>query len=755
MAKRIFGILLLLLFTIITTMWLFWYFKKSTPLKVVVIDKTVLNQDGIEHKSIFWILNNEKFTKTDSSSYNRAIDYYGFFPKENYDYNIKDLHQINDSIKIKNLVRNNDLIYYADTYGIYHNEWYNKKNIGERSNLIYGGLSEQEYLLLKEFKKARKLILSEYNLFALPTSEEIRRKVEAETKIHWTGWTGRYFEKLDTLDNTDLPNWVVRNYKKQNKGKWPFKKGGIVLNHSNETIAILEDDFALTISTPVIHTKPEWASYYEIPRKIQFNFWFDIVEYPNKDHIKSEYRISTTSKGDSILTKHNIPKHFPAVIEQLQPSKFYYFAGDFGDNPINFSSSYFKGIDYVKSLFYKNELYDRRHFFWNYYQPLVSKILVDYKQNKTPIYNKITPPIIVETLEKPNQLTYFINRHKKRFVLFVTFIFVVMGLYFFSNTIITRQLKKIRARKNKAIIGRSKLIANAVKRNQTFNSHLIKLENELLSTAINKQILINTLIEKLDPNNEVANKRLIDYYIKNRFHRFSLEKLKSFQKKIFYDGLTELKEMNIRSCVPVLVKILNKEKDAETIERIDDALLALSPENGLHYILKSNKKLSEWQQLNILTDLERRKESFKIPTSHRFLKKNDTLKVLFCRLVQLRKNMDEVPVVLFLLDYEKTKVRVEAIKTLSLLKVPAHDILTQRFSIDGTRVKIEILKYFMNNPNADYKDFLIQSVTENNFGVRRHAIQALFNLPNFKEIIPELKEIQIPEVDLIILQTPY
>ena len=74
-------------------------------------------------------------------------------------------------------------------------------------------------------------------------------------------------------------------------------------------------------------------------------------------------------------------------------------------------------------------------------------------------------------------------------------------------------------------------------------------------------------------------KRLIDYYVKNRLHRFSLEKLKSFQKKIFYDGLTELKEMDIKSCVPVLVKILNKEKDAETIERIDDALLTLSPEN--------------------------------------------------------------------------------------------------------------------------------------------------------------------------------
>jgi len=58
---------------------------------------------------------------------------------------------------------------------------------------------------------------------------------------------------------------------------------------------------------------------------------------------------------------------------------FAYFSGDFSDNPIKFTSSYFKGIGLFSFSFYNHfDKADRAGFFWRYYRPLLSGILQDY-----------------------------------------------------------------------------------------------------------------------------------------------------------------------------------------------------------------------------------------------------------------------------------------------------------------------------------------------------------------------------------------
>jgi len=71
-----------------------------------------------------------------------------------------------------------DLVYVADTYGVYTQEWKKLSVVGDRSSLIYGGLSEQDLYFLQAMKSAGKLVIAEHNTIGSPTTEIVRNQFE-------------------------------------------------------------------------------------------------------------------------------------------------------------------------------------------------------------------------------------------------------------------------------------------------------------------------------------------------------------------------------------------------------------------------------------------------------------------------------------------------------------------------------------------------------------------------------------------------
>ena len=120
-------------------MWMAWLFSPKTKLVAAIIDKTVLNENGQEHISLSWILNQERYSKTSKKSYRVNRDYYGFFPLQGEKFEIKGLERFSDK-QLSQLSLDADLVYFTDTYGIYNNEWYKEGKANERSGILYGGL---------------------------------------------------------------------------------------------------------------------------------------------------------------------------------------------------------------------------------------------------------------------------------------------------------------------------------------------------------------------------------------------------------------------------------------------------------------------------------------------------------------------------------------------------------------------------------------------------------------------------------------
>jgi hypothetical protein len=362
-------------------MFLMWVFTPNKVMQVLTVDKTVPTKSYREHKCFTWVLTHKKYKQSRTRYYKYAKDYMGFFPMKKKKYLVKDLKNFSEK-QIDSLSKALHMVYYTDTYGVYYNEWYVDTTSTEHSKLLYGGLDKKDFLLLKKMHARKKLIVAEFNFFATPTRKSVQTRVEDLLHLKWSGWVGRYFDSFDTIENKELPKWLVRLYKEQHNNQWPFQKyhGGIAFVHEDERVEIVEDQVDLTYNYPEIITFPYGQKKFEVPRKLNFIYWFDITHSTDtSNRVFAYYKINTNRRGDSILKLQGIPKIFPAAYEHLQGSPYYYFCGDFCDNPVNYKFVIFKGIRYFELFILSPE--DTNFgmiFFWRYYYPLMKRILKDY-----------------------------------------------------------------------------------------------------------------------------------------------------------------------------------------------------------------------------------------------------------------------------------------------------------------------------------------------------------------------------------------
>lgn len=366
--------ILLLVFFIPALMFIVWLFTPKQEIKLVLIDKSVPDEMRWEHASINWVLNHERIVNGQGDAYKINSDYYGFFPGVDDSFSIRDLSSFKDS-QLDSLVSETDLVYLADAYGVYSHTFFDDQS--KPNHLIYGGLQAEDVDFLTKMSAQNKVVIAEFSLFPPPTKRKVRKQMESTFGIKWTGWVGRYFSSLDTTANKSLPQWVITLYRDQHSSVWPFKSSGIVLVNGSK-ILILENETHLDREVPAIETQSIFSQQYGIPETIDYPLWFDIVASSDTNYqIISSFNLPVNQLGDSLIQVFNIPRQFPAVLRSKGGSQsFYYFSGDFSDNPVSSLSAYFRGIHFLQGLFYhKDQVYDSRQFFWRYYRPLLTKIL--------------------------------------------------------------------------------------------------------------------------------------------------------------------------------------------------------------------------------------------------------------------------------------------------------------------------------------------------------------------------------------------
>lgn len=375
-----FGTLMVLFFLLPLWMSIYWYLSPNRKLVVAIVDKSLFSEQGQQHVSLNWVLGQEKFSKTNQQQYQQTKDYFGFFASDKEKFVLKGLERFSPN-QLEQLSKDADLGYFTNSYGVFKNDGHGNADQGNGAFLQQTGMSAQDFQFLSAMKAKGKLVIVEFNALAPPTSAQIRSSFESLYGIKWTGWIGRYFDSFDSSKNKELPAWLIKDYRAQHKGVWPFKKGGIAFVHADKSVVILEEENDLTSPYPEIVANKEGVSKFHLKETTTYTYWFEIIDFDqNTNHAAASFKINTNNKGAAILAKANIPNSFPAItLHQKDDYQFFYLSTDFSENPIGIKSAYFKGMTLFKPFLYNaRDRMDRRVFFWEIYQPLLTNILNDY-----------------------------------------------------------------------------------------------------------------------------------------------------------------------------------------------------------------------------------------------------------------------------------------------------------------------------------------------------------------------------------------
>lgn len=402
-------------------MYLVWAFSPKTNANVLIIDKTVLNDQCWEHRSVNWVLDYLKIVKSDGSFYKPQEDYKGFFPIDRPRFKALDFKGRTEA-ELKQQAENTDLLVMADTYGIYSNEWYNLGSINERSSRVYGGLDDEELRLMELMRQKGKVILAEWNMFSNPTADWKRDKMQQMFGFKVPGWVGRYYRSLDTLNNPDLPVWLYRGYMSQHGNKWPFNgEGYAFVNERNDKVEIISYEDHMEDPVGKIEATVRAQEEYGLPASINYPYWAEVCEAGDDIEVLAYHTLKLKPEGRKILQAAGIPERFPAVLRQRKNYAFYYFSGDFSDSRVSMFTRFFKGIHVVDWMFYPGlDPDDNLRFFWQFYRPLMSTIIeqdlksrltggtktVDYDNIMEPEPDSTKPATAPDTSKQTDMVSY-------------------------------------------------------------------------------------------------------------------------------------------------------------------------------------------------------------------------------------------------------------------------------------------------------------------------------------------------------------
>ncbi|TWT00485.1 hypothetical protein [Planomicrobium sp. CPCC 101079] len=351
---------------------LIWFLKEEKSVEVAIIDKTVPNETYREHQGLSWLLNHNRYVNSEGNSYEASKDYFGFAPDE--------AAKTYETLPVPDSLEGKDLIYLADTYGVYEEDlpWQTEEKEPGSSSLLHGGLEMKEWQAIKnQVNENGADLVVEFNTFASPTSENVRRDITEFLALDWSGWSGRHFVDLAAAE---VPQWIISSYEKEEGNDWNFTGGGFVLvNDFEGTVVVLSEEQG-EVGPGGLHVSftENGQEHFSLEKSPSFDYWFDINEAAPEAEVLADYQWNLKESGAAKLKEAGIPEAFPAVLyQQKNRSNVYYFAGDFvdvGDTPSFYRYAAFANI---RSFLSFEALGGESNFYWKTYTPMMKTILAN------------------------------------------------------------------------------------------------------------------------------------------------------------------------------------------------------------------------------------------------------------------------------------------------------------------------------------------------------------------------------------------
>ncbi len=343
-----------------------WYFQRTSTLVVTVYDKSVPTSRAEQHLSLSWFLKQFKYPDTDGKIFNPKTTYLGYHPDQE--------DPISD---LTNMSEDTDLLYIADTYGIYRDP--NAIAAEGERNLIWGGSDNSDATVIRSFLNREKssTLIAEYNTFATPTPGYVQSQLYELIGTRWTGWTGLYI--YDLANSKEIPSWITTLH----QGPWEYQGSGIILYNTDQEVLVLRTGEEISDKGLEFSFTDQGTKNLGLEGTYSYRLLFDITEPMAGTEVLGNYTLDVTDQGKAVLDAYGLPTEFPAIqVKQTANHKAYYFSGNWAyrNNKLRFSKA--------AELYHLMERFSPKddRFFWDVYIPMLKTIFSEAEQRlSTPI----------------------------------------------------------------------------------------------------------------------------------------------------------------------------------------------------------------------------------------------------------------------------------------------------------------------------------------------------------------------------------
>lgn len=365
--------LLLVLWFVWSLVGPLWSWSQRPPLllRVLPVDYTVPFDNYKEHLGIFWLLNHLKVVPPPGADrWSPERDYLGYSP----------LDRDNPRRISGRRPLSADLIYIADTYGVYRDDL---KGIATRqahmdyNPLVFGGLSLQDAQALEGYAAGGGHLIVEFNSLCDPTGDKPRAIMERLLGVRWTGWVGRLF--IDPHDKANVPWWLPRIFDKQYPGQeLPHQPMLIFVNRAGELVWVARS--SVDQLAPRVEMTPRGKKdFHDLTEDTRYFYWFALVEARPGTETYAELVLPPGIAQEPGLVRRKIPTRTPLFTELTgAPSRRIYLAADLAD--VDFELGEFGRAGAIEaradSVFTAAQV-SSSPIFWRFYAPVIRRVLWD------------------------------------------------------------------------------------------------------------------------------------------------------------------------------------------------------------------------------------------------------------------------------------------------------------------------------------------------------------------------------------------
>ncbi len=372
MSSRLLIFLLLLLLFLVCLPFMLWLLSPVQDLSVTVYNKTVTTSHVEQHQKLGWFLSHFKFPTQEGGRFRAQSTYLGYHPKEENP--IRDLSRLDERT---------DLLYIADTYGVYKRGEGFSRTLGEgESNLIWGGSSASDVQAIKSFlnRETSSTVVAEYNTFATPTPSYVQAQMYEVLGTRWSGWTGMYVNDLSKSGET--PPWILDLYEES----WDYSGSGVLLYNTEDEIVVLREGIELGPEQMTFSFTDEGTDILGLDGSTPYRLLFDITEPLEGTAVLATYSLDVSKAGGELLEHFGLEASFPAIqLKQTANHRSYYLGGNWAYSKRTLNLFRLKGLASLLEATATGE----RVFSWKFYMPILTSIFAEASERK----HVVLPPL--------------------------------------------------------------------------------------------------------------------------------------------------------------------------------------------------------------------------------------------------------------------------------------------------------------------------------------------------------------------------